>query len=75
MDIRAHRTARARRVAHSLGSLMGLHLRRELGARVTRMTLIEPVLVSVLRERGEDAAYAEMARRALGPTAQVYDSD
>jgi hypothetical protein len=35
------------------------------------MTLIEPVLVSVLRERGEDAAYA--ARRALGPTAQVYD--
>jgi pimeloyl-ACP methyl ester carboxylesterase len=47
-------------VAHSLGSLIGLHLRRELGARVNRMTLIEPVLVSVLRERGEDAAYAEM---------------
>src|SRR5207249_3712038 len=38
----------------------GLHLRRALGARVTRMTLIEPVVVSVLRERGEDAAYAEM---------------
>jgi len=47
-------------VTHSLGSLIGLHLRRALGARVTRMTLIDPVVVSVLRERGEDAAYAEM---------------
>jgi pimeloyl-ACP methyl ester carboxylesterase len=47
-------------VAHSLGSLIGLLLRRELGSRVTRMTLIEPVIVSVLRERHEDAAYAEM---------------
>jgi pimeloyl-ACP methyl ester carboxylesterase len=47
-------------VAHSFGSLIGLHLRRALGARVTRMTLIDPVVVSVLRERGEDAAYAEM---------------
>ncbi len=47
-------------VTHSLGSLIGLHLRRALGARVTRMTLIDPVVVSVLRGRGEDAAYAEM---------------
>src|SRR2546425_10013628 len=47
-------------VTHSLGSLIGLHLRRALGARVTRMTLVDPVVVSVLRERGEDAAYAEM---------------
>jgi pimeloyl-ACP methyl ester carboxylesterase len=47
-------------VAHSLGSLIGLHLRRALGARVTRMTLIDPIVVSVLRERGEHAAYAEM---------------
>jgi pimeloyl-ACP methyl ester carboxylesterase len=47
-------------VTHSLGALIGLHLRRTLGARVTRMTLIDPVVVSVLRERGEDAAYAEM---------------
>jgi pimeloyl-ACP methyl ester carboxylesterase len=47
-------------VTHSLGSLFGLHLRRALGARVTRMTLIEPIVVSVLRERGEKAAYAEM---------------
>src|SRR5271155_3212910 len=30
-------------VAHSLGSLIGLHLRRALGSRVTRMTLVEPV--------------------------------
>ncbi len=47
-------------VTHSLGSLIGLHLRRALGARVTRLTLIDPVVVSVLRECGEDAAYAEM---------------
>jgi pimeloyl-ACP methyl ester carboxylesterase len=48
-------------VTHSLGSLIGLHLRRALGARVTRMTLVDPVVVSVLRECGEDDAYAEMA--------------
>ena len=47
-------------VTHSLGSLIGLHLRRALDARVTRMTLIDPIVVSVLRERGENAAYAEM---------------
>jgi len=47
-------------VTHSLGSLIGLHLRRALGARVTRMTLVDPVVVSVLRECGEDDAYAEM---------------
>ena len=47
-------------VSHSLGSLIGLHLRRALGARVRRMTLVDPVVVSVLRETGEDAAYAEM---------------
>ncbi len=47
-------------VTHSLGSLIGLHLRRALGARVRRMTLVDPVVVSVLRECGEDDAYAEM---------------
>jgi pimeloyl-ACP methyl ester carboxylesterase len=47
-------------VTHSLGSLIGRHLRRALGSRVTRMTLIEPVIVSVLRERHGDAAHAEM---------------
>ncbi len=47
-------------VTHSLGSLIGLHLRRALGARVTRMTLVDPVVVSALRECGEDDAYAEM---------------
>ncbi len=47
-------------VTHSLGALIGLHLRRALGARVTGMTLVDPVVVSVLRECGEDAAYAEM---------------
>lgn len=47
-------------VAHSLGSMFGLHLRRALGKRVTRLTLIDPVLVSVLQEKGEEAGYAEM---------------
>ena len=47
-------------VTHSLGSLIGLHLRRALGARVRRMTLVDPVVVSVLRECGENDAYAEM---------------
>jgi hypothetical protein len=32
-------------------------VRRSLGARVTRLTLIDLIIVSVL---GEDAAYAEM---------------
>ncbi len=39
---------------------MGLHLRRALGSCVTRMTLIDPVVVSVLRDQGEEASYAEM---------------
>ena len=47
-------------VAHSLGSMLGLHLRRALGARVVKMTLIDPVVVSVLREQREEAGYAEM---------------
>ena len=47
-------------VAHSLGSMLGLHLRRALGARVVRMTLIDPVVVSVLREQREEAGYAEL---------------
>jgi len=45
---------------HSLGSLIGLHLRRALGPRVTRMTIVEPVVVSILRERGEEAGATEM---------------
>src|SRR5712664_1644853 len=40
-------------LAHSLGTLVGLQLRRALNARVTRMPLIEPVVVSVLREAAE----------------------
>ncbi len=47
-------------VAHSLGSMFGLHLRRALGNRVTRMTLLDPVVVSILRTPGEEAAYDEM---------------
>jgi pimeloyl-ACP methyl ester carboxylesterase len=47
-----------RRVATPTGGVV--ELRRALGARVTRMTLVDPVVVSVLRETGEDAAYAEM---------------
>ena len=47
-------------VSHSLGSLFGLHLRRVLGARVRMMTVIDPILLSVLREGCEDAACEEM---------------
>jgi pimeloyl-ACP methyl ester carboxylesterase len=47
-------------VTHSLGSMVGLHLRRAVSHRVTRMTLVDPLVVSVLREQGEDAGYAEM---------------
>jgi pimeloyl-ACP methyl ester carboxylesterase len=60
-------------VAHSQGAMIGLHLRRALPSRVTAMTLIEPVIVSVLREAGEEAAYAEMEgqyHRFMNPTAQ-----
>jgi pimeloyl-ACP methyl ester carboxylesterase len=47
-------------VAHSLGAMFGLHLFLALGSRVTRMTLVDPVIVSVLRETGEADGYAEM---------------
>jgi pimeloyl-ACP methyl ester carboxylesterase len=60
MGVLDHEDGAMHLVAHSFGTLIGLHLRRALGGRVSRMTLIEPVLVSVLRERHEDAAYAEM---------------
>lgn len=47
-------------VAHSLGAMYGLHLRLAVGARVSRMTLVDPVVVSVLRVPGEEVAFAEM---------------
>ncbi|EYF08249.1 alpha/beta fold hydrolase [Chondromyces apiculatus] len=56
----AHDIGEMHLVAHSVGVMYGLHLRRALGARVTRLTLLDPVLVSVLREQGEEEGYAEM---------------
>lgn len=47
-------------VTHSLGTFFGLHMRLALGARVSRLTLVEPVLVSVLRVPGEEEALGEM---------------
>lgn len=47
-------------VAHSLGATFGLYLLRALGARVGRLTLVDPVVVSVLRETQEEAGFAEM---------------
>src|SRR5260370_6257257 len=47
-------------VAHSLGATFGFYLLRALGLRVTRMTLTDPVIVSVLRETGANDGYAEM---------------
>jgi len=47
-------------VAHSIGGMFALYLLRALGPRVQRLTLIDPVVVSVLRETGEETACAEM---------------
>lgn len=47
-------------VAHSVGSLFALHLRRLAPHRVARMTLIEPVLASLLRDGGQPEALAEL---------------
>jgi len=47
-------------VAHSLGATFGLYLLRALGSRVTRLTLIDPIVVSLLRETREDDGCAEM---------------
>ena len=47
-------------VAHSLGGMFALHLLRALGRQVDRLTLIDPVVVSVLRETGEHEALDEM---------------
>lgn len=47
-------------VSHSLGSMYALHLRRAVGSRVRRLTLIDPFMVSVLREARDEAAFAEM---------------
>jgi len=67
-------------VAHSLGAMFGCYLLGALGPRVTRLTLVDPVIVSVLRETGENEGYAEMEaqtsaasggpnRQRLGPAA------
>lgn len=63
-------------VAHSLGSMFALHLRRIAPQRVARMTLFEPVLASLLRDGGQPAALAEMEGAAqrfmdLGPTPEA----
>jgi pimeloyl-ACP methyl ester carboxylesterase len=47
-------------VAHSLGTFFGLHMRLALVPRVARLTLIDPVVVSVLRAPGEEDALREM---------------
>jgi pimeloyl-ACP methyl ester carboxylesterase len=47
-------------VAHSLGTMFALHLLPRLKDRVTRLTLIDPVMVSVLRQTGEIEAGDEM---------------
>ncbi|MCK1304724.1 MULTISPECIES: alpha/beta fold hydrolase [unclassified Bradyrhizobium] len=46
-------------VTHSLGAFFGLHLRLAVGSRVARLTLIDPVVVSVLRVPGEEDALRE----------------
>jgi pimeloyl-ACP methyl ester carboxylesterase len=46
-------------VTHSLGTFFGLHLRLALRERVSRLTIVDPLLISVLREFDESAALAE----------------
>lgn len=47
-------------VAHSVGCLYGLHLRLALGTRVTRMTLLDPVMAGVLRELADPTVFQEL---------------
>jgi pimeloyl-ACP methyl ester carboxylesterase len=47
-------------VTHSLGAFFGLQLRLAVLPRVARLTLIDPVVVSVLRAPGEADALREM---------------
>jgi len=47
-------------VAHSMGATFALHLLRAMGSGVRRLTLVDPVLVSLLRELGETEAYSAM---------------
>lgn len=47
-------------VAHSMGSTFALYLLRALRPRVTKLTLIDPIVVSVLRETDEREAFDEM---------------
>ncbi|MFO0667551.1 MAG: alpha/beta hydrolase [Polyangiaceae bacterium] len=64
-------------VAHSLGVMFALHLRLALseakGSGVVRMTLFDPVLVSVLREKESMRAYEEM--EAVYTSAMVEEKD
>ncbi|OAI58969.1 hydrogenase expression protein [Ralstonia solanacearum] len=47
-------------VTHSLGAFFGLHLRLAVVSRVAGLTLVDPVVVSVLREPGEEDALREV---------------
>jgi pimeloyl-ACP methyl ester carboxylesterase len=47
-------------VTHSIGAFFGLHLRLAVGPRVARLTLVDPVVVSVLRVPGEEDALREV---------------
>lgn len=47
-------------VAHSLGAMIALHLLREMTGRISRLTLIDPAIVSILREFHEDDALEMM---------------
>jgi pimeloyl-ACP methyl ester carboxylesterase len=61
-------------VAHSLGTVFALHLLRALGPRVRHLTLVDPVVVSVLRDTGETDGYAEMEGQYQRFISQLPDS-
>lgn len=62
-------------VAHSIGSMFALHLVPALGARLARLTLLDPVAVFVLREHQEHGALAEMEALYHGFMDRERDED
>lgn len=60
-------------VGHSYGAALLLEAARTLGARVKSLTLVEPSLFNLLRERPEWAEVETLARAVLGAVARGDD--
>ena len=60
-------------VAHSYGVAVALHLRRALAGRVTRFTIIDPTVVSILHEFREERALAIIDEQYRAFTSRLAD--